>query len=141
MSLNRPFDNPEQYEREKVTRIMPADLRKMGYYTLRVMMPPSSPVFAVEYTTYITDVEPSEISADGLDVGYVFQPGRESKKLDHNWSWFNRNGYMAFINVGEGAYKGFPEEVEFGYFVGSTDPFDVELAELVAKAQEPHLIV
>lgn len=123
--LYRDFDDPERYEREKVTRIMPGDLHKLGIYTLRMMWPPDTPPpFAAEFLTCILDVE--QTNTGYYRVGYCWQPKGEPESAD---TVFNAEGFMVMA----------PEEldeIEMGYFVGSLDPYDIEFADLVAKAKE-----
>lgn len=130
--LSRTFDSEDRYEREKHTRIMPDSLRQLGLYTLRMMWPPDMrPPFGVEFLTCITNVDHRE---DGYyDVGFVMQPQDEPEVTD---SFFNHNGFMVLPNDGHPGLVELPPEIEMAYFVGSLDPYDVEFAEMVAKATE-----
>ena len=131
--LKRPFDYPKRYELEKHTRIMPHNLRPLGIYTLRMMWPPDvRPPFASEFLTCI--ISSTERDDGYFDVSFVMHPGNEPESAD---SIFNPNGFMIIPNDGEDpALAEFPEEIEMAYFVGSLDPYDLEFAELVAKAKE-----
>lgn len=132
-SLSKEFDYPDRYEREKITRIMPDALRQLGYYTLRMMWPPETPPpFASEFLAVIIESEQRE--SDYWDVGFVWQPVSEPEPTD---AVFNPDGFMVVGDtVSESGNEGQEEEIEIGYFVGSTDPYDLELAEMIANAKE-----
>ena len=125
---SRDFDDPNRYEREKATRIMPADLQRSGMYTLRMMFPPGRKPFGAEFLTCIT--EEATLREDGnWDISYVWYPSQASREVEEA-------GFMIVLNRGPRKFEGLPDEIEIGYFVGSIDPFDLELAELVGKSQE-----
>jgi hypothetical protein len=131
MALSREFDYPERFEREKVTRLMPETLRVMGMYTLRMMLPPGERPFAFEFATAITVIQPQ---GEGTHViEWVWQLPKDPKPK-HEGGMFNARGFMIMDNSDQ-YYPGFPPEIEMAYFVGSTDPYDLELAELTAEEE------
>lgn len=133
---SREFDDPQRYEREKVTRVMPENLHHLGLYTLRVMMPPGSRPFAVEYLTVVRG-EPVRRDSEHWDVSYVWYPGRRDVEPEIADTIFNNNGFMVISNEGDDEdLADFPDEIEMAYFVGSLDPADLEFGELIAKAKE-----
>lgn len=130
MPYSREFDFPDRFEREKSTRIQPEDLKKMGFYTLRMMMPPDSKPFAVEFASVVTGVERKD---NAFDVSYVLKPS-ENKDFRLMGSDFNLRGFMVIYN--DGSLEGQPDEIEMAYFVGSLDPYDLALGDLMAQAHD-----
>lgn len=127
----RDFDFPERFEREKATRIMPDNLQKMGKYTLRMLMlPPKAGPYAGEFLTSVTEVEQHD---DFYEVSFVFQTPEHLKAVNAD-SRFNKAGFMIIPDYRQPQDPA--SELEIGYFVGSLDPYDIDLALMVAKSRE-----
>lgn len=119
-----------RYEREKHTRIMPENFNTVDGYIWRLLTPPESrPPYALDLVAVV--LEPVELK-DGYYQVVLFD-GKAKRVLE---SVFNQEGMQVVID-GEGIN---PTEIEIGYFVGSTDPLDVEFGELLEKEKNPTLV-
>lgn len=123
----RELDDPSRFERESVTRIMPQDARELGLYVLRIMMPPGSETYAVDYLTCLLD---KEDEGSLTVVGFMISPSGREEDLQPTETAFNRNGFMIIENPGQESLPDMPEEIEMGYIVGSSDEFDIGIAQM-----------
>lgn len=126
--------SPEIYDREKSTRIMPDNLRRLGAYTLRLKMPPGLRIFGVDFVAVVTE-EVKQID-DYYSVSFVLKPYKDREYANE---LFNQNGFMILRETDPTdpglTYQALPGDQENGYFVGSSDPYDLALAELAAKSR------
>lgn len=135
-----PFRNPyitkEQYEREKVTRIMPTDLKKLATYKLRIKTHPRADgnPFAIEFPVGINDILLTENEFFIVTI-IVSDIGGQENSFPINAN-FSMDGFMINAREWRDDIVGMPSVFEVGYFAGSTDPFDIELAELIQKSQK-----
>jgi hypothetical protein len=125
----RDFDNPTSYEHEKVTRVMPADVKLLGMYVLRMMNPPGSRPYAHDLLICVVDKE--EVH-DRTFFGLLFATDYFSGHEGVREVAFNSNGFMFIDNSGR-EMPDQPDEIEMAYFVGSVDPIDVEFGHLVEE--------
>jgi hypothetical protein len=128
----------ERYESEKVTRIFPQYLRRADFYKIRVKALPDQKTggFANEFRACISRVA-FYLSEGEFDVGLVFFKCEEGTPIVSQTTKFSEDGFMiARDDPDDPNYvRGQPSIMEIGYVVGSTDPYDIAQAALVAQSR------
>ncbi len=127
MSLSRPFNNLGRYEREKSTRVWPDSIHTNEIYTLRIRWPFDNNPQCHEFCVLVQDVIPID---ELYKVEFAWKPNEEVGLADFPLS---HNGFV-LTSLGDdhavSPYVSMENVDEMGYFVGSTDPWDLALAEM-----------
>jgi len=130
------------YEQEKITRIMPQDAIVDEAYWFRCIRPThKSPPYADDKAVVILDsddVDPNPDSRNHIPFAYKDEDSEDGYRIIV--AAFSDDGFI----LGENSHDIDPARpeglIEVGYLVGSLDPYDIALAELVAKTREAVLV-
>jgi len=128
----------ERYARERVTRIMPSDLRSLNLYKMRLRVPPHliDDTSGYAQDTVICIIKAQQWHDGTYDVAFTHLVNKADRKVSDSVINFSQDGLMIVYEDGTTEETIDPETIEIGYIVGSTDPIDIELAELLAKTEE-----
>ncbi len=111
---------PEQvYEADKILRVEPQRLQRLGLYTIRIMLPPGAEDYAVESPAGIRSTE--QIEEDLWHVDFTMYAPDNSGEIDDAMGQFSDDGHMFLDNTGGSRMPQFGPRIQMGYFVGTID--------------------
>ena|GEM_PF-5312159 len=111
---------PEQvYEADKILRVEPQRLQRLGLYTIRIMLPPDADDYAVETPSAIRSAE--RIGEDRWHVDFTMYAPDNSGEIDDALGQFSDDGHMFLDNTGASRMQQFGDRILMGYFVGTIE--------------------
>lgn len=106
------------YEVGKNLRILPESLQELGVYTIRLLKPPDSSVYAVESLVAIQFLD--QLQEDEWLVDYTM-PDENSGEIVLNRSRFSNDGHMFLRNIGRSRIPEYDTRVHVGYMLEDTN--------------------